>query len=455
MYHIGFGDCFLVTFPKNRHVLIDCGLHHEYKKKEEKTKKLVELIKQHSGGNLAVVIASHYHHDHISGFGYHGSLFHAMEAKEIWLPYYLNRSHPAFRIMENKWKRRRRTLGILDPQRAAKLDALRIANDTSLQTLLDPWDHCEPTIRYLSADSGFTESPAIPGVGIQILGPHVDNPWLSKGKYTSSGEGGAEESKPYEPGDSYLTQLEYVAEIGRASGESSESGLSDLVASYDIGYGNPTERDEEDGAVDDDEETHEAEVDSPTRPLNEIKIPSPFKAHWKIDDAEAFEHFSSLNNAIPFKPDDYFSAYTDRSGKEHNNLSLCVLFSYGGKKLLFTGDAQYGAWKAIYKDTNLLDQLDEIELLKVSHHGSHNGTPASLVRGMGRFVSLVSTNEGWPWKSIPKKRLLHALDRRGPVLRSDFPRVRSSTTNWYSVQPGKGSSNQPRQWTDVYLNAEP
>src|SRR5580704_3420273 len=68
MYRIGFGDFFLMTVPgKNgpAHILIDCGVHAG---NIHSMDDCVQDMKKTTGGRLALVILSHYHADHMSGF---------------------------------------------------------------------------------------------------------------------------------------------------------------------------------------------------------------------------------------------------------------------------------------------------------------------------------------------------------------------------------------------------
>lgn len=58
--------------------------------------------------------------------------------------------------------------------------------------------------------------------------------------------------------------------------------------------------------------------------------------------------------------------------KAKNNTSLVVLVESQGKKLLFTGDAEVESWHKMHS----LGLLGPVDFLKVSHHGSWNGTPA-------------------------------------------------------------------------------
>lgn len=61
--------------------------------------------------------------------------------------------------------------------------------------------------------------------------------------------------------------------------------------------------------------------------------------------------------------------------KAENNTSVVCCIEWRGWQLLFTGDAEIKSWK-IMKDK---DQLHAVEFLKVSHHGSHNGTPGESI----------------------------------------------------------------------------
>ncbi|MGH8923611.1 MAG: ComEC/Rec2 family competence protein [Acidimicrobiia bacterium] len=54
-----------------------------------------------------------------------------------------------------------------------------------------------------------------------------------------------------------------------------------------------------------------------------------------------------------------------------NNTSIVFLLEWRGWKLLFAGDAEIRSWKTM----NRQGVLSPVHFLKVSHHGSHNGTP--------------------------------------------------------------------------------
>lgn len=58
--------------------------------------------------------------------------------------------------------------------------------------------------------------------------------------------------------------------------------------------------------------------------------------------------------------------------KAANNTSIVFVLEWRGLRLLFAGDAELKSWKMM-KSQGVLKPVD---FLKVSHHGSHNGTPA-------------------------------------------------------------------------------
>lgn len=88
--------------------------------------------------------------------------------------------------------------------------------------------------------------------------------------------------------------------------------------------------------------------------------------------------------------------------KQMNNTSVVLLMRAGGKTLLFPGDAQLENWMyALQSDKAAL--LNDVDLYKVGHHGSLNATPRSMwkhfhKRGKagspGRLTSILSTRHG-------------------------------------------------------------
>src|SRR5205814_1206339 len=73
----------------------------------------------------------------------------------------------------------------------------------------------------------------------------------------------------------------------------------------------------------------------------------------------------------------------------HNNTSIVALFAFRGQHLLFTGDAQYGNWRAWLQRPDAAAILGSVSFLKVGHHGSENATPKDALEQMnGQFGAM-------------------------------------------------------------------
>lgn len=57
--------------------------------------------------------------------------------------------------------------------------------------------------------------------------------------------------------------------------------------------------------------------------------------------------------------------------KAKNNTSVVFAIRWRDRLLLFTGDAEVRSWKTMAREC----ELEPVDFIKVSHHGSHNGTP--------------------------------------------------------------------------------
>src|SRR5215831_8186831 len=85
MYRIGFGDFFLMTVPgKNgpAHILIDCGVHAANIGTIDECVK--DMMKE-TGNQLALVILTHYHADHMSGFASNYDDFAQFDVGAVWI----------------------------------------------------------------------------------------------------------------------------------------------------------------------------------------------------------------------------------------------------------------------------------------------------------------------------------------------------------------------------------
>jgi hypothetical protein len=157
---------------------------------------------------------------------------------------------------------------------------------------------------------------------------------------------------------------------------------------------------------------------------------SPFPPEYRIADRTAFDadhaHLKvdpDLLKAIAAQSEDALLAasWLDRA---LNNTSLVFVIELDGRCLLFPGDAQWGAWRTILDNSEARSLLARTDLYKVGHHGSHNGTPKSLVGDLlpAQVTSLISVQSMKRWTAIPQSDLVEALADGGRhVLRADRP----------------------------------
>lgn len=61
--------------------------------------------------------------------------------------------------------------------------------------------------------------------------------------------------------------------------------------------------------------------------------------------------------------------------KAKNNTSVVFTLRWRGRTLLFAGDAELRSWRTMERE----DVLVPVDVIKVSHHGSHNGTPSDSI----------------------------------------------------------------------------
>ncbi|HLM01527.1 MAG TPA: hypothetical protein VK400_10780 [Pyrinomonadaceae bacterium] len=110
-----------------------------------------------------------------------------------------------------------------------------------------------------------------------------------------------------------------------------------------------------------------------------------------------------------------------------NNTSVILHFEVGGKKLLFPGDAQIENWSYALEEAErnpqLRQLLEDVDVFKVGHHGSRNANPKSLwemfkkkspapsEKRLQTFVSTMEGKHGHAEKKteVPRISLVEAL----------------------------------------------
>jgi len=361
MYRVGFGDCFLVTLKGVHHILVDCGVHNKGNIKvngDSLIDKAFENIEQVTNKKLDIVIATHAHQDHVSGFGKFVEGFESFDINEVWLPWTDDLSNPTAK----KWHAKKKALvSLLLNHLNANLDARAVAaaenagaNPVAMTALRHGFGKAK--VRYLKANDELDAPAGLTGFSAKILGPPLDQSFIAKMDPPGS--------------DHYLRMAAAV-------------GVADKLDPF------------------------------PGLGLSEADRATLAK-DWLHLDAGLLEHIADQAKfparAVAFSLD-----------KLLNNTSIVALFTWAGKHLFFPGDAQYGDWISWYKGSGS-SILSDISFYKVAHHGSWNATPRGAVEEMpeGDFAAMMST-QSVPWASIPRPALAEALDKRtgGAMVRSD------------------------------------
>ena len=369
MYRIGFGDCFLVSLPTSaddfRHLLVDCGVHGAGN--IGTVDEIVDNIATVTGKKLAVVIATHAHQDHISGFD--PQKFSQFQIGEVWMPWtedpkdpkavQLKKKHVALAQQLAQHFAAQAKMGVrVSKSRTAAVAAVAnlVTNKTSLDALHAGFS-VNARVKFFKGGDSLPNVTDVPGLSVRFLGPPTDESFLAKMDPPA--------------GHSYLRLNRNRVEV--------MNQLRPFADKWEI-------------------DPHRSE-------MKNVRLSQAEEKRIKTDissdslDGLAF----TLDNAI-------------------NNTSLVSLFSFRGQTLLFPGDAQYGNWASWLEQEGSADILASINFLKVAHHGSVNATPTDALEKMatGKFVAMVSTQSS-PWPSIPRIPLMDRLKEqtKNRMVRSD------------------------------------
>lgn len=379
MYRVGFGDFFLVTLKGSDvplHILIDCGVH------------AVDLgsigdaiadMYTVTGGKLALVIMTHRHADHISGFAKGADTFAEITVEKVWMSWFEdpgNKEAVAFQqtisavaarlqlalaassLESDPAQMAANATGTLDPVTGLT------SNDAALAVLHGGFKNKASVEYYKAGDACvLPDSLVQAGLGALVLGPPIDEDLVSQlnGKghqyLTSTGENASSQLVPFRP--------EFWC-----SADSLPASAFELIPANDL----------------------------------------PKTVHASAPSLDA-ARAQQVDNTL-------------------NNQSLVVLFRFRGKTLLFVGDAQWGNWQnflfggafgtpghqGITTDAKRI--LQNIDFYKVGHHGSTNATPIDAVNAFrDGCVAMCSTQPGAYGSvsnksEVPRAPLMEALEKK-------------------------------------------
>lgn len=418
MYRQGLGDCFLITFPAASgqpfHMLIDCGVvlgtnAAGLDKLKNAMADIAATVKQ-----IDLLVATHQHWDHLSGFVQFPDLFEKLTVKQVWFAW---TEDPTDKLASK-----------LRAERHAAEDALRMAvHHLALSGAADTAQHVDSLLGFLGAKAGSTddalnairkraggkprycqpgeppiEIPELPGIRFWVLGPPKDEKLIKK-------------STPSK-GDAY----------GLDAGPDGSQAL--LVSALTRGM---------DATAPQDDSIEEPFEQTYAIPLSRAEHAPFFATRYYADQAwrRIDSTWMDASETMALQLD---------SATNNTSLVLAIEIIATGEILLFPGDAQAGNWlswqdlKWDIKDPKSgekkhvtgPDLLARTIFYKVGHHGSHNATLKA--KGLelmvdDSLVAMIPVDHDMAlkkrWGLMPLPDLVDRIKQKtgGRVLRIDDP----------------------------------
>jgi beta-lactamase superfamily II metal-dependent hydrolase len=367
MYRQGLGDCFLVTLPRKNgepyYLMIDCGVVLGTSDAASKMKMVVNSIVETTGGHLDLLVITHEHWDHLSGFVQARDLFAKLKIDKVWFAW----TEDPDDELARKLRSERQALRLALTSASARL-RLGGSGESVLDGLLEFFGAAGQgtTGEALNIVKGFcqdvrycrpADAPVAledPDARVYVLGPPHDE-GLIKRFYPSK-------SRPETYGAvgfNLDTQAIAIAD-------------TDLQAPFDPIVRIPIELaqqlpffQEHYWGKDSDAAKRASE---PGKTASASNLEIALDQSWRRIDTEWLA--ASTNLALQLD-------------SATNNTSLVLAIELGdGKVLLFAADAQVGnwlswqdlSWNVEGKTITGPDLLKRTHLYKTGHHGSHNAT---------------------------------------------------------------------------------
>jgi len=368
MYRVGFGDFFLLTVPATggpKHILIDCGVHS---KDTHSIQAAVKHMAAETGSKLALIIVTHRHADHVTGFSKCKDVFKDFKVERIWMSWYENPNDTKAVALQ------------------ANIAAMATQLSHALAARNDPED-----APYRNMIGNITEALSATGTqnpgAFEVLRGFPGNPPIDY----------------YKAGDTPTLPPGLVA-----------AGLSAMVLGppNDSAIMSRTDNSKEEYLA-----SEAATDDGRIRLFSRPFWIAPQKYKNELIDAD---DIAAMQARVASVQPDMLAARAAVANNVINNQSLVTLFTFKGKTLLFAGDAQWGNWANFLfgglTGTSLKAEskaiLGKLDFYKVGHHGSTNATPKDALAAMrDGCVAMCSTAVG-AYNEVPRGPLITAIDQK-------------------------------------------
>lgn len=458
LYCQGIGDCHLVKFTKadggDFWMLIDCGVHTSVTGGPAKVDAIVDDILSVTT-RLDVVVATHEHWDHISGFLTAKQKFARFDIGEIWMAWSENPKDPDAKALD-KFKdqaltalsgasRRLDAIDQPDGNLASVRDGLGAILGFSfglkgerVRSARDALVSLAPKkVRYLDPKSAPLQVPSLPNLRIYVLGPPRDRQLL--GIMERDGE---------------MYGLSGEAGYGLASAIGGAVQMLDGTAPGADDFAMPF-----DTSVGDDLDTTLAAMKSRSPSVADDGATSLLSRHYREEWRRIDHDWLGVSADLAMQLDN-----------RTNNTSLVLAFEFvdSERVMLFAADAQVGnwlswqdlEWRVGARKVTGPDLLSRTVFYKVGHHGSHNATLKS--KGLEQMTNadlsaFIPTNavdaKKVKWGAMPFKGIVDELEVRtsGRTIRADDSWVAKAQTK-LAFTPPSGSvqalRHSPGLWVE-------
>jgi beta-lactamase superfamily II metal-dependent hydrolase len=455
MYRLNeLGDCFLITFVEGAstsHMLIDCGSFRNSKDSIARLKTITTDIKKElNGAPLNVIIGTHQHNDHLSGFVHCEDAFRKMGVDKVWLSWLDDpQDQKAHKIGEAHNNLRDSLFKARDKLQASatqgrKLRSLEVLNDM---------------LGFYGASSA-KSPPELPANAVEILkqigkekpcylkpGRILDVPGLPPGSVKVHVLG-----PPRDDDDALYRKDPRVGESYDHALASATLSASKFLAAV-TGQKGAASREEEQYPFGEryKQKTHAKS----SRPLQQMRDLYKGKASsWRTVDDDWLNQAEGL--AL------YMDSFTNNS-----SLAMAIELCGTGKVLLFAADAQTGNWSSWGKvrweseSVSTDDLLARTILYKVGHHGSHNSTLVETFEKMNHpdLSALIPVHKKDPniakengWKMPAKQLFKRIADKTSKrVLQMDNVNPASCNPNSQAVKAAWKKAGITPKITDLFV----
>jgi beta-lactamase superfamily II metal-dependent hydrolase len=403
MYNVGFGDCFLLTFhyaaSRDRHMLVDFGSAAAPKRgPKDYMLRVVMDIERQTKRKLDIVVATHRHCDHISGFATDGpgtgKIIASLKPDHVILPWTEDpnaapdartASAPSDEADKPDAKQiakqmQSQFLGTLEMMHGVAAAAVRLSHSAQLRFLgennlknrsaVENLIHMGSRGKAWYVNAGMTLNDLLPGVKITVLGP----PTLKQSDSLRT-QRARDPHEFWQFCNFWSARLRTLEEINCARAQPSPD---------------------------------------PRSPIPEPAVRWFIHQTGRLEAGQMLELVRELDGVL-------------------NNTSVILLVEAGKRKLLFPGDAQIENWAFALRNPEWRKLLADVNLYKVGHHGSLNATPKSLWSLFHhksvedhpeRLQSLCSTRSGKHGSArsgteVPRHTLISELRRKSTFVSTE------------------------------------